>query len=148
MEQLVREQFLPLSIEKSWDFFSNPNNLPLITPKELELKIQSSHVKGKIYLGDEIDYTVKPIFPFKYKWKTKIIEVTDKVSFTDKQIKGPYAFWEHQHLFEPVEGGTQMKDIINYKIPYGTIGSIFKPLIETKLNQIFEYRKSKLETLF
>ena len=36
---LERTEFLPVSLETAWDFFSNPSNLPRITPPELNLRI-------------------------------------------------------------------------------------------------------------
>lgn len=39
MKKLVQEQFLPISIEKAWDFFATPKNLNEVTPKDMVFKI-------------------------------------------------------------------------------------------------------------
>ena len=36
---LERTELLPVSLGTAWDFFSDPNNLPRITPPELNLRI-------------------------------------------------------------------------------------------------------------
>ena len=42
-----------------------------------------------------------------------------------------------------------MIDIIDYKIPLGFIGRIMNPiLVKPKLEEIFRFRKEKLEKLF
>ena len=59
---LERTELLQVSLETAWDFFSNPNNLPEITPSGLNLRITSG-AEEKIYPGMIITYTVTPI-PF------------------------------------------------------------------------------------
>ena len=42
-----------------------------------------------------------------------------------------------------------MIDIIDYKIPLGFLGRIMNPiLVKPKLEEIFKFRKEKLEELF
>jgi len=35
MRRLFQEQFLPISLEEAWSFFSNPRNLNEITPEDM-----------------------------------------------------------------------------------------------------------------
>ena len=46
---LERTEFLPVSLETAWDFFSNPSNLPRITPPELNLR-RTSEAEEKKYI--------------------------------------------------------------------------------------------------
>ena len=46
-------QFIPCSIEKAWEFFSNPANLAEITPDNLNFKILSKNL-GAMYPGQVI----------------------------------------------------------------------------------------------
>ena len=57
---LTKEQILPISVETAWEFFSNPNNLNKITPKDMSFEIRTE-LEGEMYAGMLIDYTVKPI---------------------------------------------------------------------------------------
>ena len=42
-----------------------------------------------------------------------------------------------------------MEDIIHYKLPFGILGRMVHPfLVKNKLEEIFSYRKEKLEELF
>jgi ligand-binding SRPBCC domain-containing protein len=85
----------------------------------------------------------------KTKWVTEITHVKDKMYFVDEQRFGPYALWHHKHFIKNVEGGIEMEDIIDYKIPFGWLGQLMHPiLVKPKLEEIFAYRKQKLEELF
>ncbi len=55
------EQFLPIDINKAWNFFSSPKNLALITPPELDFNILTKLDGKEIYEGMIIDYTVNGI---------------------------------------------------------------------------------------
>ena len=39
---LTSEQILPISLEKAWEFFTHPNNLDRITPKEMQFEITNN----------------------------------------------------------------------------------------------------------
>jgi ligand-binding SRPBCC domain-containing protein len=148
--QLKYEQFIPISLEKAWDFFSSPLNLEKITPPEMDFVVTSDYSPGeKMYPGMIITYTVKPLFGIKLRWMTEITHVKDKEYFVDEQRFGPYALWHHQHHFKEVKGGVLMTDLVNYAIPYGFIGRIANGLIvKNKLRDVFEFRRKKVEEMF
>jgi ligand-binding SRPBCC domain-containing protein len=57
--------------------------------------------------------------------------------------------WHHQHHFEAVVGGVMMRDIVDYAIPFGFIGSLAnKLLVKKAVIEIFEFRKQKIAELF
>ena len=99
-----RESFLPISLEEAWDFFSQPANLPLITPQWLSLKL-TNEVPERMYPGLTITYKVKPLLGIPIQWVTEITHVKELEMFVDEQKVGPYAFWHHQHFFREVAGG-------------------------------------------
>ena len=47
---LRREQFLPISLDEAWPFFSTPRNLEAITPDFLRFRITSA-VPDETYSG-------------------------------------------------------------------------------------------------
>jgi ligand-binding SRPBCC domain-containing protein len=146
--KLKYSQKLPLSLNQAWDFLSSPNNLELITPKNMDFRITDWDQK-KAYPGQIIQYTVKPMFGLKLNWVTEITQVRDKEFFIDEQRFGPYSFWHHKHFLKEVDGGVLMEDVIHYKIPFGPLGYILNFLfIKSKLNSIFKYREEELTKLF
>ena len=143
-----RKQILPISVEKAWEFLSNPANLKTITPKYMSFDILSGNEKP-MYAGQIIQYIVTPILGIRTKWVTEITHVKKNEYFVDEQRFGPYALWHHKHFINEIEGGVEMEDIIDYKIPLGLLGQIAHPiLVKPKLEEIFAYRQTKLIKLF
>lgn len=141
---LKRTEFLAVSIETAWDFFSNPSNLPKITPPGLNLRI-TSEAEEKIYPGMIITYTVTPIPFLTSRWTTEITHVDPPHYFVDEQRFGPYRFWHHKHFFAQVGEQTQIRDLIHYSLPFDPIGRLANPLlVSRKLDSIFGYRSACL----
>ncbi|MEP6616318.1 MAG: SRPBCC family protein [Ginsengibacter sp.] len=142
-------QTLPVSISEAWEFFSSPANLPKITPPGLGLMMTSSRANEKMYPGQIIEYTVKPVFGIKQYWMTEITHVEHEKYFIDEQRVGPYALWHHQHHFKKVGNGVEMTDEIHYRLPLWFLGDIANSLfVKSQLAQIFDYRFTKAEMLF
>ena len=142
-------QKLPVPIEKAWDYFSDPANLQSITPPALAFKIISHHHGERMYPGQIIEYKVKPLLGISLYWMTEITHVSPPHLFVDEQRRGPYSLWHHQHLFRSIEGGTEMTDIVHYRLPLWIFGHLAQILtVKKQLKQIFEYRFEKVEQLF
>jgi ligand-binding SRPBCC domain-containing protein len=141
------KQQLPISIDEAWNFLSDPKNLQTITPDFMGFNIVSG-TDRTIFPGQIIQYTVKPVLGIPMRWVTEITHVIDKQYFVDEQRFGPYAFWHHKHFLVEIPGGVEMEDIIHYKLPMGIIGQLAHPLVKSKLDAIFDYRREKLAMLF
>ena len=146
--QIKTKQKLPISVDKAWGFLSNPKNLIEITPKHMNFRILSGADRS-IFAGQIIQYKVTPMLGISTKWVTEITHVKDKEYFVDEQRFGPYALWHHKHFIKKIDGGVEIEDVVDYKIPFGIIGQIAHPIIvKNKLKQIFKYRENKLKELF
>jgi len=146
--QLHAKQVLPISKMEAWQFLSDPKNLKTITPVHMGFDILSGADK-KMYPGQIIQYIVKPFPMLSTKWVTEITHVKDGEYFVDEQRFGPYSLWHHKHFLKEVPGGVEMEDIIDYKLPFGIIGSLTHPfLVKKQLQKIFAFREQKLNELF
>ncbi|MBK8624258.1 MAG: SRPBCC family protein [Saprospiraceae bacterium] len=146
---LTKKQFLPITLEQAWDFFSSPVNLKKITPEYMGFKITSDLGDGKMYPGQIISYIVTPVLGIPMSWTTEITHVLDKKYFVDEQRFGPYSLWHHQHWFREVEGGVEMTDIVNYGLPLGFLGRIANSIfVQNKLKEIFDYREKVVGQYF
>ena len=145
---LHKKQNLPISVDEAWEFLSNPRNLKVITPDYMSFDILSG-ADRPLYAGQVIQYKVTPLLGIKTKWVSEITHVEPKKYFVDVQLYGPYALWHHKHFINEIEGGVEMEDIIDYKVPLGILGQMVHPfLVKPKLEGIFNYRTQKLEELF
>jgi len=146
--RLKTVQNLPISVEKAWDFLSDPGNLKTITPDYMGFKILEG-AEEKMYAGQIIKYIVTPVLGLPLRWVTEITQVEDQKYFIDEQRFGPYSLWHHKHFIKAIPGGVEMIDIVDYKLPLGMLGRIAHPLfVKRQLNQIFNYRYNKLVELF
>jgi ligand-binding SRPBCC domain-containing protein len=80
------------------------------------------------------------IGPWKRRWIAEH-ELTDD-GFIDRQLEGPFAFWEHQHRFEYLsESTSRLTDSIRYRLPFGFAGKLIgRRFVEAKLDRLFRYR--------
>ena len=141
-------QRLPISLPEAWRFFSDPRNLPRITPPSLGLRV-TSELPGEMYPGMIITYTVRPIPWVAVGWVTEITHVREPSLFVDEQRFGPYRFWHHEHHFREVDGGVEMEDIVHYALPFGILGRMVGGLpVRRRLAEIFDFRRSFLAREF
>jgi len=146
---IERTQTLHTTISKAWVFFSNPQNLCLITPGYMNFKILFRLAEDKIYTGQMIHYSICVIPGLPVYWLTEITRVREPHYFVDEQRKGPYKLWQHQHHFKEVNDGVEMRDVVNYVIPFGFVGRLANDLfVEKRVNAIFDYRFKALEEFF
>ena len=146
--RLHRCQKLPITIDEAWELLANPKNLKLITPDYMGFHILSG-ADRPMYPGQIIQYIVTPVLGIKTKWVTEITHVKDKSYFVDEQRFGPYALWHHKHFIKEIDGGVEMEDIVDYKVPFGWLGQLVHPfLVKPKLEEIFKYRYDKLNELY
>ena len=141
------KQNIDKPIDEVFSFFSDPENLALITPEKLNFKILTP-VPIKMKDGQLIDYTIE-LFKKEIRWRTLITEYDFPKMFIDQQIKGPYSLWHHKHSFKDCGDYIEMVDDVSYAIPFGFIGRIVNFLfIERELNYIFNYRKKIINEYF
>jgi len=144
---LVRKQWIPKSIEETFEFFQNEKNLEEITPPSLNFKVLKKPT-DVLEEGTLIDYKLK-INAVPVKWRTLIKTWCPPHSFSDFQIKGPYTKWFHIHTFKSLGEGTLMEDVVIYKLPFGLLGRLTALwYVKKDMNRIFNYRFEKVEENF
>ena len=86
MHRISTEQFLPISLDEAWDFFSTPDNLNEITPEDMSFKILSGSGE-RTFAGQIISYKVRPLFNIPLSWVTEIVQVVEGKYFIDDGAK-------------------------------------------------------------
>jgi ligand-binding SRPBCC domain-containing protein len=142
-----RKQLVPTPIEEVFAFFSKPENLALLTPQELGFQILTP-LPIEMRRGALINYTIR-LFGLRTRWATLITSYHPPYQFVDEQLRGPYSFWHHTHLFTETDDGTLITDTIEYAIAYGWIGRIVhERIVRKQLEHIFRYRELTIERMF
>jgi ligand-binding SRPBCC domain-containing protein len=143
--QLVREQWLPRSIEETFAFFSQPENLEEITPPWLGFRILKADTQ--LHTGSVIKYKLR-IRGLPMRWTSEITVWEPPYRFVDNQLSGPYKRWHHEHTFASENGGTRIRDHVDYELPFGFLGDIVHALmVRRDVETIFRFRQQRLAEL-
>lgn len=137
--QLVRSQVIPLPLERVFPFFAEPRNLARITPPGLGFRIMTP---GPLVMatGLRIEYRVSPL-GVPQRWVSEITLWDPPHRFVDEQRVGPYRRWHHLHEFLPAPGGTEVRDVVTYALPFGILGALaHRIFVRRQLEAIFAHR--------
>ncbi|MEO6742822.1 MAG: SRPBCC family protein [Chthoniobacteraceae bacterium] len=142
-------QIIPATIERAWDFFSDPRNLAKITPPELDFTVLTA-LPERVHPGMMIQYRVRPLLGIPVRWLTEITHVEQGKFFVDEQRIGPYRIWHHEHHFKPLDGGRiEMTDRVTYVLPFSPLGDLAHPfLVKPQLAKIFAFREKAVNEIF
>lgn len=136
---LRRAQFIPRPVETVFTFFARPENLERISPEDIGFTILTP---GPIEMkaGALIDYTIR-LMGVPMRWTTLITTYDPPRSFVDEQIRGPYSFWHHRHVFRETDDGTEILDEVHYALRGGPLVPLIHRLfVRKQLDKIFDHR--------
>jgi len=147
--QLKSKQVIHAGIEKVWQYFSKPENLNHLTPKDMSFKI-TCEVDKEMYPGQIISYQIEILPRIVCSWVTEITHVKPKSFFVDEQRCGPYKIWHHEHRFIALnDHKVEMYDIVTYKLPMGLLGRLIAgKSLQKRVRKIFTYRYEKVSEIF
>jgi ligand-binding SRPBCC domain-containing protein len=146
MHTLDAEMWLPLAIEPVFAFFSDAGNLELLTPPWMQFCVLTPRPID-MSAGVRIDYRLRVKF-VPIRWQSEITVWQPPRRFVDEQRRGPYRVWIHRHEFEERDGGTLVRDHVDY-VPRGwpCARLINRLLVAPDLRAIFAYRHQKIRDL-
>lgn len=143
MYSIQTEVLLPCSQEQVFPFFADAYNLELLTPPWLRFRVVSRAIEMKT--GSLIDYRLR-LRGIPIRWQSEITVWDPPHRFVDRQLRGPYKTWIHEHRFEGKAGETKVIDNVRYDHPGGRW--VNQLLVKRDLDKIFSYRKARLKEFF
>jgi hypothetical protein len=106
---------VPVAPEEVWAWHCRPGALErAIPPWERARVIERAGVPRA---GDRVVLDVRR-GPVRRRWVATYGDVHEGRSFKDVQTSGPFAHWEHEHVFVPEGDGCRVEDHVEYALPW------------------------------
>lgn len=131
---------VPCGIADTFAFFSEPANLPRLSPRLLGFRVVER--PARVERGSSFRYRVGPV-----DWIAEIVAWDPPVGFADVQVSGPYRSWRHRHELSEVAAGTEIRDLVEYRLRGGLAARALEPLHRAFLRTLFSYRSRRLDEL-
>jgi len=153
--RLTSTLVLPRHRDDVFPFFADPRNLERITPPSLRFEIRTPADRlDEMREGLLIDYRIR-LRGMPLRWQTSIDAWEPPFRFVDRQVRGPYRLWRHEHRFEATTDdagrpAVRCLDDVAYRLPGGPLlaPAAHALLVARDLRTIFAYRATRLLELF
>jgi ligand-binding SRPBCC domain-containing protein len=137
--------WLPKPRADVFAFFTDPVNLTRVTPRWLGVQLVGT--PPPLSAGATFDLRVTWL-GLPLRWRTYIREYDPPSRFIDVQVRGPYARWEHRHVFLSESDGTTIEDRIVYRLPLGPLGRLAHVMfVKRQLEATWAHRRQKIAEL-
>ncbi|MGO4105117.1 SRPBCC family protein [Leifsonia sp. YAF41] len=101
---------------------------------------------GLIAEGEEVTWRARH-FGIPFRLTSRITEMAIPRSFVDKQVRGPFRSFRHEHTFSEHQGRTTMIDHVEFSAPFGVLGRLAEKLVLARyLRRLIEQRNRFLVT--
>lgn len=159
------EQWLPYPTGQVFEFFSNPYNLPHLMRDSQKARIDACVIVPQPGSGAPwqtqaagsgsrvtLSFLPFPWSPIRMRWVAEIVEFKWNERFCDRQIQGPFAYWNHCHYLQPqaqsgVEG-TLIADDLEYEWSDSIAGHlVHRFFLRSQLERTFAFRQARLAAL-
>ena len=137
--RFVKESFIRAEPERVFAFHELPDALQRLTPPWEPVRVVEHAPSLRVRARATIETCLFGVFTV--RWVAEHTAYDPPRMFEDVQLRGPFRRWRHRHLFEPHEGGTLLRDEIDYEPPFGFLGRLAsRLLVAPRLRKLFDYR--------
>ncbi|WP_426187980.1 SRPBCC family protein [Microbacterium sp. TWP3-1-2b2] len=85
-------------------------------------------------------------FGLPFHLTSTVFDIDPPHRFRDRQTKGPFAEFQHEHVFDEHPQGTLMRDTITFRSPLGPIGTIVDRLfMRAYMRRLIDERNAVLQ---
>lgn len=144
MKKFEKKTLISCSIEKLFAFHLDSNNIKKITPKDTKVELLNKNFMAKE--GEVLNIKTTK-FGIPTIWSVEISLIKEPNMLVDTALKSPFKFWRHSHIFTKKGEVCELKDVVEYELPFGFIGNFFSSFIENQLENMFEYRHKETKKL-
>lgn len=134
----VKHSVINTTLDKMIAFHEDPKALSNLTPPPIFMQL---HRDDRTSISDgEIEFTLW-LGPIPFRWIARHEQGPTEHSFADRMIKGPMAYWRHEHIFTKVDTGIELTDRITLAHKSGISGLFTRLMFDgIPLRILFFYR--------
>lgn len=145
MINLTFKTKINVNVSKLYNFHLDTNNLPLITPSDIDVNIVKLPKQMK---QNEIVILDIKKFGLTNRWEVEIKELVENKLIKDYALKSPFKYFEHDHKFEYIdEQSSYLIDDIKIQLPLEPFSNIISNLIKKDISKMFTYRHSQTKKI-
>jgi len=129
---------LKTDIQTLYDFHTDTDNLPKITPPWLAVKIIS--LEKPLIKGSQVELDIGR-FGMTQRWKIKIVALNPPELVCDRALKSSFSSFVHYHRFKTInEYKSLLCDELELTLPFYPFSLIALPFIKKDIQKMFDYR--------
>jgi ribosome-associated toxin RatA of RatAB toxin-antitoxin module len=138
---------IPVSKNDLFDFLSDYRKRPRIMPTDIQLELTS--VPLELKTGTHYDFKMTR-YGLSYAFPVEIEFCEPKNKIVEKSNSYFFAEWTNTIIFEEhSEDSTLLTTIIDYKMPYGILGTLADDLfVRNDLTRILHFSHNKIKSFF
>lgn len=129
--------------EYAFQWHERPGAFERLSPPWETLRVVRA--SGGIRDGGELVFQIRLAPGVWQTWHAEHFGYEFPVQFCDRQLKGPFASWEHVHRLEPAgSGACVLRDMVKYRLPLEPFSKVAEKLVLSgKIESMFAYRRTK-----
>ena len=142
--KFIKRTKINVPVETLFSWHTRKGAIARLTPPWAPLKMISRN-RGGIQKGVKVKFRIT-LFKISMIWEAEHIEYKENREFKDRQIKGPFAKWEHIHRFIPDgQKNAIMEDELEFGLPFGLLSKPFYGIAMKEFEKMFHYRHRVLK---
>jgi len=98
---------------------------------------------GLIELGEEVEWEARHL-GITWRMRSRISAMDRPRTFTDEQVRGPFAWFTHRHTFRAERGGTLMIDEWAHRSPFAPLGAIADLALRGYMERLLRTRNAAI----
>jgi uncharacterized protein len=139
MQVFTKQSKIDAPVAKVFAWHAGNGAIQRLTPPWAPLVLKWRQGNG-IEKGVRVGFEMR-VLGIPMDWEALHIDYRENQLFKDRQTKGPFAVWEHTHLFSS-DGPNRsiMEDQVAWQLPMGFLSRPFQGHVNRELGRIFDYR--------
>ncbi|GGJ23675.1 SRPBCC family protein [Deinococcus roseus] len=144
MPTIILSSAIHASIDVVFDL-SRSIDLHMIGAAHTQEKAVAGRTSGLIGLGEDVTWKATH-FGLPFTLQTRVTRLERPYYFVTEMVSGPFKALKHEHRFRVLQNGeTEMKEIFEFKLPLGVMGSAAERMFLTRYFQRFlSYRNNTI----